>query len=129
MESISLFIPIGICVILPVMLAFFYFTSENNKTNRRAEVITKAIEANICPEKLEEIFDGLKMTAEEILQIRLLRGCIFTLLGISSVVLVFLFPNHGFQRMMCFFSAACLSIGIGYLIVFFVTRKTLKETN
>ncbi len=129
MESVALFVPIGICVILPVMLAFFYFSSVNNKINRRAEVITKAIEANICPEKLEEIFDGLKKTAEEILQIRLLRGCIFTLLGISSVVLVFLFSNYELQRLMCFCSAVCLSIGIGYLIVFFVTRKTVEETS
>lgn len=126
MESVALLIPLGVCVLLPVMLGWFYFNSVNNKANRRAEVMTKAIEANVRPEKLDDIFDSLRKTAEEIQQIRLLRGCIFTLLGLSSLVMILVYPHYGLQRLMFFFSMVCFSIGIGYLIVYFVTRKSVK---
>ncbi|MDE6645528.1 MAG: hypothetical protein K2J97_05540, partial [Muribaculaceae bacterium] len=78
MGTVALLVPLGVCVLLPIMLGWFYFNSLNNKANRCAEVMTKAIEANVCPEKLDDVFESLKKTAEEMSQTRLLRGCIFT---------------------------------------------------
>lgn len=126
MEAVALLVPLGVCVLLPIMLVWFYFNSVNNKANLRAEVMTKAIEANVCPEKLDDVFESLKKTAEEISQTRLLNGCIFTLLGISLLIMTFVFSDDGLQRFMYFLSSVCFSIGIGYLIVYFVTRKTVK---
>lgn len=123
---VALFIPIGAFVILPIMLGWFYFSSINNRTNRRAEIMTKAIDANISPEKLWNILDDQMKTADEILQIRLLRGCIFTLLGLSMMMMTIAFSNDEFQQLMWFLSAVCFSIGIGYLIVYFVTKKSVK---
>lgn len=126
MGTVALLVPLGVCVLLPIMLGWFYFSSVNNKANRRAEVMTKAIEANVCPEKLDNVFESLKKTAEEISQTRLLNGCIFTLLGISLLIMTLVFSDDGLQRLMYFLSSVCFSIGIGYLIVYFVTRKTVK---
>ncbi|MDE6544248.1 MAG: hypothetical protein K2K76_09825 [Muribaculaceae bacterium] len=129
MEAVALLVPLGVCVLLPIMLAWFYFNSMNNKANRRAEVMTKAIETNVSPEKLDDVFESLKKTAEEMLQTRLLNGCIFTLLGVSLLIMMFVVSSDELYKLMCFFSLVCFSIGIGYLIVYFVTRKAVSEKN
>ena len=124
---IALSLPLAMCIFLPVIIAWLYFKYVNNRVNKCTEVITKAIEANVCPEKLTGVFESLRDTAEEILHIRLLRGCIFTLLGLSMMMMTIAFSNDGLQRLMWFLSAVCFSIGIGYLIVYFVTKKSIKE--
>ncbi|MDE6644627.1 MAG: hypothetical protein K2J97_00900, partial [Muribaculaceae bacterium] len=79
--------------------------------------------------KLDDVFESLKKTAEEMSQTRLLRGCTFTLLGISLLIMTFGFSDYEFQRLMYLLFSVCFSIGIGYLIVYFVTRKNVSEKN
>lgn len=124
-EILSLLIPIGVCVVLPIMLVWIYFRSVNNSTNRRTEVLIKAIEnnANIDAEKIAEALGKDSRSAEEMQLQRLLRGCIFTLIGVMSVVISQIVPQVRLQ-VMFIIAGLSFAIGAGYLIVYFVARRS-----
>ena len=128
-ETLSLLIPIGICVVLPIMLVWIYFRSVNNSTNRRTEVLIKAIEnnANIDAEKIAEALGKDSRSAEEMQLQRLLRGCIFTLIGVMSVVISQIVPQVRLQ-VMFIIAGLSFAIGAGYLIVYFVARRSSAKT-
>lgn len=122
-------IPICICVVLPVAIVLIVFLTKMNSDNKRAQVLIKAIESNndINTDKLAEAMQKQKKSALEVLNLRLLRGCIFTLLGIALCITDVLSPNQWIDMAFIIFGAASIAIGISYLIVYFVTRKQDKE--
>lgn len=137
MESIlALSIPIFICVILPIAIVFIVCRVTMNGDNKRAEILIKAIESDngIDTDKLAESLQKPKKTLREILNLRLLRGCIFSLVGIALVIIGIVDGFVGTQFTMEAVSfpmalgAVSAAIGISYLIVYFVTRKQLADT-
>ncbi|MDE6085801.1 MAG: hypothetical protein K2G40_05310, partial [Muribaculaceae bacterium] len=62
--------------------------------------------------------------------LRLLRGCIFSLIGVALGIFVGIMCYNGtepsFQFILSLISLISLAIGIGYLIVYFVTRKSIE---
>lgn len=127
---LALFIPIAICVVLPIAIVWIIASKARNYDNKRAEIILKAIECqpNIDPEAITAALrqtDGNRRpkTPVELLNFRLLRGCIFTLVGIAAILLGY------YQWSFIYYAAAVfMPIGLGYLIVYFATRKqVLKE--
>lgn len=132
---VALFIPIGICVIVPIAVVWIVFKTFMNKDNRRTEVLIEAIKSNndIDTDKLAETMAGRSRTPEEILNLRLLRGCIFSLAGLAvlGATLIFYFINEYIENecIGLFLIAGLISvaIGISYLIVYYVTRKTTDK--
>lgn len=63
--------------------------ASTNKDNRNAEIIIKAIENNssIDADKLAEALGKRQRTPLQVLQLRLLRGCIFTFAGIGAGII------------------------------------------
>lgn len=133
----SILIPIFVCVVLPVSIVAIVFKASINSDNKRAQVLIKAIESNcgINTDKLAEALRKPKKTAREILNLRLLRGCIFSLIGLGFLVIVILSlttktslyydPSYlPFSLIICIPS---LAIGISYLTVYFATRKQIKD--
>lgn len=127
-------IPIFICAIMPMVCVAFYYLSEMNKENKRTEVISKAIESSaIDPEKLTEALRKPQKTPLQILNRRLLLGCIFTLLGVLLIVIgaVGLMMGAEFVSdqvtVPMVFGGIGLAIGLSYLIVYFVTRKQVTD--
>jgi len=132
MEGIvALLIPIFICVVLPVAIVLIIAISNMKADDNRAKVIIKAIESNnnIDADKLAESFKKPQKTAREILNLRLLRGCIFGLLGLTLIIVGFVNFLTGTEfgadpvTVPMVFGSAPLAIGVSYLIVYFVTRK------
>lgn len=131
----GILVPIFICVVLPVAIVLIVFLYNMNSDNKRAEVLIKAIEANkdIDTDKLAEAFSKPRRSPREILNLRLLRGCIFTLCGLGFVIFGLVGLANDFTirmepvmiPMIC--GASCLAVGISYLIVYFVTRKQLAD--
>ena len=133
----SILIPIFVCVVLPVSIVAIVFRASINSDNKRAQVLIKAIESKcgINTDKLAEALRKPKKTAREILNLRLLRGCIFSLIGLGFLVIVILSlttktslyydPSYlPFSLIICIPS---LAIGISYLTVYFATRKQIKD--
>lgn len=111
-----------------VLIAVYYAINSDNK---RAKVLIKAIESgnNIDTDKLVEALRKPQLTPAELLNQRLLRGCIFSLVGAALVVCGLL--NHvfvsnsavGLLLLAGIGGGISIAIGVSYLIVYFVTRK------
>lgn len=129
---IPIIVPLGICVALPVLVVWLVMRAKSNSDNKRAQVLIEAIRnnADVNPDKLTEALGTQRRTPAGLLQLRLLRGCIFTLLGVASGVLAAIIvcndPESHVQNIMMFASGFCLALGISYLIVYFVTRKGVQ---
>lgn len=127
----GLLIPIGVCVVLPIMIVWIVFKAKTNNDNKRADVLIKAIEnnANIDAEKLAEALGKQQISAKELLNRRLLRGCMFTILGVafSIIALTFSAAPEDMQFISYILAALSFAVGIAYLIVYFVTRNTTAE--
>ena len=112
-----------------------YETSQMNNDNKRAKVLIKAIESNcgIDADKLAEALQKPKKTAREILNLRLLRGCIFSFIGIALCIVGITSFCMGTEfsadpvTFSLVFGGASLAIGLSYLVVYFVTRKQIKD--
>ncbi len=128
----GLLIPIGVCIVLPIMIVWIVFKAKTNNDNKRADVLIKAIEnnANIDAEKLAEALGKQQISAKELLNRRLLRGCMFTILGVafSIIALTFSAAPEDMQFISYILAALSFAVGIAYLIVYFVTRNTTAET-
>lgn len=131
----QILVPIFICCVMPVAIVLIVFLYKNNAARMRSNIIIKAIEANnnIDADKLAESLKKTPRTPLELLNLRLLRGCMFTLIGIGLVI-VGLFNNVNgsdpaadpvvMPMMMGFISFA---VGVSYIIVYFVTRKQVEN--
>lgn len=132
---VDILVPIFVCVVLPVAIVAIIFAASMNSDNKRAQVLIKAIEANnnIDADKLAEALRKPKKSSREVLNQRLLMGCIFTFIGVALFIfgLVSYFMGVGFESspvtVPMLFGGASLAIGLSYLVVYFVTRKQVKD--
>lgn len=130
-DIVALLIPIFICVVLPVSIVLIIALSDTAKEKQKAQIIIKAIEANnnIDADKLAESMRKPQKTARQILNGRLLRGCIFTLVGVAVCIvgIVNLLTGSEFSSdpvtVPLIFGGASVAVGASFLIVYFVTRK------
>ncbi len=129
--------PIFICCVMPIAIVYLVFRAQINKDNRRAEVLMKAIEANnyIDADKLANVLQKSTKTAREILNLRLLRGCIFSFIGIALVIVGWVnyleVRTFGSDSVTVSFlsGGVSLAVGLSYLIVYFVTRKQADSSD
>lgn len=134
-QLVEILVPIGVCVVLPVLIVMIVNLTLMNSENKRAQVLIKAIEANnnIDADKLAEAMKKPQKTQREILNLRLLRGCLFAFIGLALCVvgIVSFCTSADFQSdpvtIPFIFGGASLAIGLSYLVVYFVTRKQVKD--
>ena len=128
-------VPIFVCVVLPVAIVAIVFAAAINNDNKRAKILIKAIESNcgIDADKLAEALQKPKKSAREILNTRLLLGCLFSFVGLMllTVGIVSLCMGSEFASdpvtVPMMFGGISLSIGLSFIVVYFVTRKQLKD--
>lgn len=131
----SVLVPIFICVVLPVSVVLIRAIMNMHTENKRSEVLLKAIEANnsIDADKLAQALAKPRPTPRELLNLRLLRGCLFGLIGLGLMIagLIGLANNVPFESdpvsVPLIFGASCLAIGLSYIIVYFATRKQVDD--
>lgn len=131
----DILVPIFICVVLPVAIVAIVCAAAMNSDNKRAKVLMKAIESGcgIDADNLAAALQKPKKTAREILNLRLLRGCIFSFIGLVLCIvgIVSLCLGTEFSAdpvtIPLVFGGASLAIGLSYLVVYFVTRKQIKD--
>lgn len=138
---VSILLPISICVILPIAVVLIISLAKMNADNKRSQILIKAIEANkdVDTDKLLESLEATKQaskkTPRELLNLRLLRGCIFSFGGIFLIILgivnyCFVIDSDGSSdpvTVPTMFGAISLAIGLSYLIVYFVSRKQIDS--
>lgn len=128
-------IPIFICCVMPVAIVLIVFIAAMNADNKRAAVLSKAIETNnnIDADKLAAAFAKPRKSSREILNGRLLRGCIFSFIGIALLVVGIVNAIQGDDfyadqvTVPLMFGGCSLAVGLSFLVVYFVTRKQVND--
>lgn len=131
----EILVPIFVCVVLPVSIVLIIYLNSVNKTNKQAALLMKAMEVNkdFDADKLAEAFRAPLKSAKEIANVRLLRGCIFSLVGfvlfLYGVLADCILKENDAEDMffMSMFGACVFVVGLSYLIVYFVSLKALKR--
>lgn len=128
-------IPISICVIMPISIVLIVAIKQMKANQLRADIILKAIESDtkVDIEKLAEALGQPKLTPQEMLTRKLMRGCIFTLIGIMLCIFGIInccngavFHDNG-VIMPILLGSISFAIGLSFLIVYFVNRSQVTE--
>ena len=123
MDSVSIIdsiaqtiIPLGVCVVLPVLVVWLVSRSRKNDIDRRTEVMLKAIEhgQEIDPEAFSS--KGIKMALLGKLQ----SGIILFLVGAGMLIAA---PFVEENTALYIVGGILVALGAGFLVSFFVGRK------
>ena len=109
----------GVCVALPIVIVWMVVRARTQRMDKKMEILMKAVEngQQVDPALLVTAETGGKKNSlkKNILN-RLLVGACLTISGMLAIVLF------------CIFGALiCLSVGIGFLISYFVGRNFLAK--
>ena len=134
----KILVPIATFVVLPVMIVWLINRTRQNETNRKTEIMLKAIESGATIDadffKAQQEQKGPRTIKERLLR-RLTGGCVFTLMGVAFAVIGLVnrsmmadihMSNDTFT-MPCILGGIFFSIGVAHLIVFFVGKKMLAK--
>ena len=127
-------IPIGVCVVLPVMIVWLVSRSRRHETDRKAEIMLKAIEAGvpIDPALFAKPAERKAKTRQEKLLENLSSACICSLMGLFFLAIGivdqftdwegFLSPDITITG-----GGVLLAVGISLFVTYFSGKKMLSE--
>lgn len=134
--DVAIIVPIFICVILPVSIVLIFYLWKINKDNKRSKILIKAIESNpgLDIDKFAESLQSPKRSETELLNLRLLRGLIFTFCGIILVIVgVVIYYSDKVMTddavMLMILGGISFAVGLSYLIVYRVSRKQIIDSS
>ena len=134
-DELGLLVAFGISVVMPVMIVWLVSRTRQNETNKKTEIMLKAIEsgATIDADFFKDTQKKQRSTKERLLN-RLIWGCATSILGVGLAVLGIVqwvnwnvtLSNESFVVPLVF-AGISLAIGIALFIGFFVGRKMLAK--
>ena len=132
---VGLLVSFGICVVMPVMIVWLVSRTRQNETNKKTEIMLKAIEsgATIDADFFKDTQKKQRSTKERLLN-RLVWGCATSILGVGLAALGIVqwvnwngtSSNESFVLPLVF-AGIFLAIGIALFIGFYVGRKMLAK--
>ena len=132
----ELMIPIFVCVVLPVTIVWLVARTRQNETNKKAEIMLKAIEsgANVDLKQFETEKKSHPKTIKQELLDKLTGACVTTFMGVAFLtwaLLGYLIPEYTdgrlFNRLAPVTGGIMLAIGIGLFISYFAGKKMLAK--
>lgn len=123
---------IGICVIVPIMVVWLNNRKEQNETNKKTEILLKAIESGatvdtdiLKPQKKEK-------SIKEKLLARITAAFIVTSIGLAICIATVIMSYTGGVTsnnlsFFIFYGAVILAVGIALFIVYFVGKHMLAK--
>ena len=129
--------PLGICVVLPVMIVWLVMRTRQNETNRKTEIMLKAIESGVTVNA--DLFKQRHetMTIKERLLKRLSSASVVSLIGVAILVICICMVTKNGNTMhgdaisvltvFMIVGGILLAIGLALFIVFFAGRKMLAK--
>ena len=125
----DILIPIFICFLLPVAIVWIIGRTRQNETNRKTEVMLKAIEngASIDPSmfKRPEKEKTPKTIKKDLLD-KLTGACITSFMGVAFLALYFLGVDY-LHSLLPVAGGVLLAVGIGLFISYFVGQKMMAK--
>jgi hypothetical protein len=131
----DIIIPIFICVVLPVTIVWLVARTKQNETNRKAEIMLKAIESGASID-MEQFNTGKKSprTIKQDLLEKLNGACITTFMGVAFLawaVVGYFHPEYTdgrfFNHLAPVAGGVLLAVGIGLFISYFAGKKLLAK--
>lgn len=131
----SFLLPVFVCVVLPVAIVWIVGRTRQNETNRKTEVMLKAIEsgAQIDPNMFKSREKPVKSLKERLLE-KLSGACVTSLMGIAFLTMAFINSyNPGLLNGVPLRSwmpvAGCilLAVGVGLFISYFTGKSMLAD--
>lgn len=127
----DILVPIFICCVLPVSCVLIVFVARMYSDNKRAKILVKALETcdSESVNRIAETLGRPRMTPRQILQRRLLKGCIFSLIGLVLIItgIVSLIAGSSFDSdpvsVPLLFGGISAAIGVSFLIVYKVSGR------
>ena len=129
-------VPFFICVVLPIMIVWLVARTRQHETDRKAEIMLKAIEAGV-PVDMTQFEPAKKKAPKSIKQelldklngacVTSLMGAGFLILGILRVVITDFGRNTFINAFWLPAGAVLLAVGIGLFISYFVGKKMLAK--
>ena len=122
-------IPLCICVVLPVLIVWIISRVRKNETDRKAEIILKALEngQTIDPNMFKT--RQTKASIKKDLLEKLNGACITSLMGLAFLLFYFFkaTPDYGFATFLPYAGGAMLAVGIGLFVSFFVGKSMMAK--
>lgn len=129
-------VPFFICVVLPIVIVWLVARTRQHETDRKAEIMLKAIEAGV-PVDMTQFEPAKKKAPKSIKQelldklngacVTSLMGAGFLILGILRVVITDFGRNMFINKFWLPAGAVLLAVGIGLFISYFVGKKMLAK--
>ena len=131
--DMDIIIPIGICVVLPIVVVLLNTLKARNETNKKTEVMLKAIEsgATIDTDLFKTQLTPAKTIKEKLLA-RLTAACIVSAIGLSICITTLILsyiggvPTWVIQDFIVI-GGIILAVGIALFIVYFVGKRMLSK--
>lgn len=126
----NFFLLIGICVVLPIIVVTLNNRTSQNETNKKTEVILKAIESGVTidPEYFKPQLRE-KSLKEKLLG-RLTGACVVSAIGLAICIATAVIGYVGgsvYIMELIVVGAVALAIGIALFISYFVGRQMLAD--
>ena len=129
-------VPVFVCVVLPIVIVWLVARTRQHETDRKAEIMLKAIEAGV-PVDMTQFEPAKKKAPKSIKQelldklngacVTSLMGAGFLTLGILRVVITDFGRNMFINKFWLPAGAVLLAVGIGLFISYFVGKKMLAK--
>lgn len=126
-QLIEILIPLGVCVVLPVLIVWLVTRVSKNETDRKAEIMLKAIEAG-TPVDPTVFNNNKKKSVKKDLLEKLNGACITGLMGLGFLILKLTGIKIGFGGDFLVLGAVVMiAVGIGLFVSYFVGKKMLAK--
>ncbi len=131
MNLVAILIPLGVCVVLPVLIVWIIGRVRKNETDRKAEIMLKAIENGVAIDP--EMFKAApknKSIKKDLLD-KLNGACITGLIGVAFLLIFFFgreWADNFFPTAFYLIAGGVLvAVGIGLFISYFTGKKLLAK--
>jgi len=118
-------VPLSVCVVLPVLVVLMVIRRSRHETDKRAEVMIKAIENGASVNSSFFNVNEKKKTPREKLLNKLLAGCVVLLLGVASATTSWFVFDDILRHVMIIGGACFVAVGVALLISYGVGKKIL----
>lgn len=128
MNLSDILIPLAVCVFLPVIIVWIVSRVRLNETNRKAEIMLKAIENGVTLDP--DLFKSQKKASIKKELVDKFNGaCITSLMGAAFLILYFIKCDLPFfpSSYLPVAGAVMLAVGIGLFISYFTGKKMLAK--
>lgn len=131
--DMDIIIPIGICVVLPIMVVWLHSRKDINETNKKTEIMLKAIESGATIDtNLFKTQQTPAKTIKEKLLARLTAACIVSAIGLSVCITTLILSFMGGVASSVIYTLTpiggiILVVGIALFIVYYVGKRMLAK--